>query len=144
MLRRAMETMERRQLHCLTTSIGCTFGRFMDDVLFAASNLCQWVGSWIKPFGTGMFLLFDKAEFDRLGGFHEQALFAEDYLLTQKVSVRRFGILRGKVYTSNRRFRKMGRVHVALMFLRTMANTFNESYYMRDQNYWKEIDQKAS
>jgi glycosyltransferase involved in cell wall biosynthesis len=138
MLRRAMAAMEQHQLHCLTTSIGCTLGRFMDDVLFAGSNLCQRVGSWVRPFGTGMFLLFDKAEFDRLGGFHEQALFAEDYLLTQKIAVRRFGILRGKVYTSNRRFRKMGHAHIARMFLRTMANSFNESYYLQDQDYWKE------
>ena len=143
MLRRAMDAMQRRELHCLTTSIGCIFGRFMDDVLFAASNLCQRVGSWVKPFGTGMFLLFDKAEFDRLGGFHEQALFAEDYLLTQKVAVRRFGILRGKIYTSNRRFHKMGHMRIALMFLRTALNTFNESYYLRDQKYWQEPIQKA-
>lgn len=143
MLRRALAAMQERELHCLTTSIGCTLGRFSDDVLFAASNLCQRVGSWIKPFGTGMFLLFDKAAFDRLGGFHEQALFAEDYLLTQKVRVRRFGILRGKVYTSNRRFRKMGHRKVAMMFLNTMLNTFNESYYLRDQNYWKEPVQKV-
>ena len=144
MLRRALAEVQKRELHCLTTNIGCIFGRFSDDLLFAASNLCQRAGSWIRPFGTGMFLLFDKAEFDRLGGFHEQALFAEDYLLTQKVAVRRFGILRGKVYTSNRRFRKMGRLHVALMFLRTALNSFNESYYLRDQKYWHETSQKAS
>jgi len=56
----------------------------------------------------------------------------------------RFGILRGKVYTSNRRFQKMGRGRIAFMFLRTLFNTFNESYYMRDQDYWKEPAQKAS
>jgi len=137
MLRRALAEMQKRELHCLTTNIGCNYGRFSDDALFAASNLCQRVGSWIRPFGTGMFLLFSKAEFDRLGGFHEQALFAEDYLLTQKVAVRRFGILSGKIYTSNRRFRKMGRMHVAMMFLRTAMNSFNESYYLRDQKYWE-------
>ncbi len=148
MLRRAMDTMEKRDLHCLTTSIACTYGSFMDDVLFAASNLSQRVGTWLKPFGTGMFLLFERSEFNRLGGFNEQALFAEDYLLTQKVAVLKFGILRGKIYTSNRRFRKMGHAQVAFMFLRTMFNTYNEDYYLRDQNYWKagykEADQKAS
>jgi len=143
MLRRALAEMQKRELHCLTTNIGCNYGRFSDDALFAASNLCQRVGSWIRPFGTGMFLLFSKGEFDRLGGFHEQALFAEDYLLTQKVAVRRFGILSGKVYTSNRRFRKMGHMRIALMFLRTALNTFNESYYLRDQKYWQEPIQKA-
>ena len=138
MLRRAMEVMQCRQLHCLTTSIGCTFGRFFDDVLFAASNLTQRLSTWIKPFGTGMFLLFEKSEFDRLGGFHERALYAEDYLLTQKVAVRRFGILSGKIYTSNRRFQKMGHGRIVWMFLRTALNSWNENYFLRDQGYWKE------
>lgn len=138
MLRRAVEVMQCRQLHCLTTSIGCTFGLFRDDLLFAANNVAQRIASVFAPFGTGMFLLFDKAEFDRLGGFHEQALYAEDYLLTKKVAVRRFGILPGKVYTSNRRFQKMGHGRIALMFLRTALNTWNPSYFMRDQGYWRE------
>ncbi len=138
MLRRAVEAMQVRELHCLTTSIGCTFGLFRDDLLFAANNLAQRIGSWVKPFGTGMFLMFEKAEFDRLGGFNEQALYAEDYLLTKQVSVRRFGILPGKIYTTNRRFQKMGHGRIAFMFLRTALNTWNPGYFLRDQGYWKE------
>ena len=103
-----------------------------------ASNLTQRLSTWIKPFGTGMFLLFEKSEFDRLGGFHERALYAEDYLLTQKVAVRRFGILSGKIYTSNRRFQKMGHGRIVWMFLRTALNSWNENYFLRDQGYWKE------
>jgi glycosyltransferase involved in cell wall biosynthesis len=144
MLRRALDMMESRNLHCLTTSIGCNLGGLDDDVLFAASNLSQHIARWFKPFGTGMFLMFDKTEYDRLGGFNEQALYAEDYLLTQKVAPRRFGILPGKVYTSNRRFQKMGRRRIVMMFLRTALNTWNPSYYLRDQNYWQEPETKAS
>ena len=138
MLRRAMQSMEVRHLHCLTTSIGCMYGRFVDDLLYAGNNLIQRMCSWFMPFGTGMFLMFERTVFDRLGGFNEQALYAEDYLLTQKVSMPRFGILRGKVHTTNRRFRKMGRRRIVWMFFRTALNSFNRSYYMKDQDYWTE------
>ena len=145
MLRRALAEMQKRELHCMTTSIGCTFGLFRDDLLFAANNVAQRIASVFTPFGTGMFLLFDKAEFDRLGGFHEQALYAEDYLLTKQVTVRRFGILPGKIYTSNRRFQKMGHARIAFMFLRTALNTWNPNYFLRDQGYWKEpVQQKPA
>ena len=54
-----------------------------------------------------MFMLFDRKKFWELGGFHEQILFAEDYRLSQKVERRRFAIVRGGVYTTNRRFKRM-------------------------------------
>ena len=38
---------------------------------------------------------------------NEGALYAEDYLLSKKVARHRFGIARGCIHTTNRRFRKM-------------------------------------
>ena len=75
----------------------------------------------VKPFSTGMFMLFEKATFDRLGGFNESALYAEDYLLSKKVRNRKFGIVRGSIQTTNRRFRSMGHLKIVGMFLKTMA-----------------------
>ena len=45
--------------------------------------------SFLKPFATGMFMLFDREVFWELGGFNEKALFAEDYLLSKGVSTSR-------------------------------------------------------
>ena len=140
LLRRAMDAMKRRNLHCLTTNIRCTDGAVPDHLLFAGSNLAQRLASWAKPFATGMFMLFDRARFNQLGGFDERALYAEDYLLSKQVSPRRFGILRGHVLTSNRRFQKMGRLKIARMFLNTALHTFDRTYFLRDQNYWTEVD----
>jgi glycosyltransferase involved in cell wall biosynthesis len=136
LLRRALEVMERRRLDCLTTNIACPDGSWIDQMLYVASNFVQRVASWIKPFGTGMFLLFRASEFDRLGGFHEGALFAEDYLLTRQVSPLRFGIVRGHVRTSNRRFNKLGHVSMALLFLRAMRHTGKDDFFLKDQHYW--------
>jgi glycosyltransferase involved in cell wall biosynthesis len=140
LLRRSIDAMKRRNLHCLTTNIRCNGGAVPDRLLFAGSNLAQRLASWAKPFATGMFMLFDRARFLELGGFDERALYAEDYLLSKQVSPRRFGILKGHVLTSNRRFRKMGRLKIARMFLNTALHTFDRTYFLRDQNYWTEVD----
>jgi len=138
LLRRAIDAMQRRHLHCLTTNIACPGGSAADRLLFALNNLVQYASRWISPFATGMFMLFDKQEFDRQGGFNEHALYAEDYLLSKQVARRRFAVLPGHITTSNRRFRKMGHAHIARMFLRTALNTRNPDYFLRDQGYWDE------
>ena len=83
-------------------------------------------------------MLFKKEAFERLGGFHEGALYAEDYLLSKKVSNLRFGIVRGRIHTTNRRFRSMGYSRIIGMFVKTMFNTWNEDYFLRDQGYWRQ------
>jgi len=50
--------------------------------------------------------------FPRAWRFPRQAQFAEDYLLSQKVARRKFTIVRGGVFTTNRRFQKMGHLRV--------------------------------
>src|SRR5437660_1527904 len=82
-------------------------------------SIAQQLSRLLKPFSTGMFMLFDRKRFQELGGFHEQALYAEDYLLSKKVARRRFGIVRGKALTTNRRFRKMGHIKIMGMFFKT-------------------------
>lgn len=138
LLRRAMHKMKERKLHCLTTNIRCSNGRVIDNALYAGNNIVQRVSAWTKPFSTGMFMLFEKAKFDELGGFDERALYAEDYLLSKQVSPRRFGLVKGCVLTTNRRFRKMGHWRIARMFLKTALNTWNYEYFLRDQGYWNE------
>lgn len=136
LVRRAMGLIERRKLHCVTTNIWCSDGSVRDHVLYVLNDIAQYGSFIVKPFSTGMFMLFKKEEFDRLGGFHEGALYAEDYLLTKKVSNRRFGIVTGRIHTTNRRFQNMGYLKIVSMFIKTMFNTFNDNYFLRDHGYW--------
>lgn len=136
LLRRAMGTMRRRSLHLATVSIGCRQGGFFDDLLYAGNNVMQYIGARWKPFATGMFMLFEREAFWRLGGFNEQALFAEDYLLSKGVARNKFRIVRGRVLTTNRRFRKLGHGRMIWMFFKTMLHTWDEEYFLEDQGYW--------
>jgi glycosyltransferase involved in cell wall biosynthesis len=143
MLRRAVERMHSQQLHCLTVDIACAGGTWMDRMLYRANSLMQRLSTWGMPFGTGMFLLFDRARFADLGGFSEEALFAEDFLLTKQVSPLRFAVLDGTVHTSNRRFRRTGHARMVFLFFWTMMNSGNRRHFERDHGYWKDAQVSA-
>ena len=136
LIRRTMELAKRRNLHCVTTNIVCPRGSGWDRMLYQGNNFMQHLSRLYKPFSTGMFMLFDRAQFDALGRFHEQALYAEDYLLSQKVKRGKFGIVSGSVQTTNRRFKKMGHFKLIRLFLNTALHTHRESFFLRDHKYW--------
>ncbi len=137
LVRRAVEAAQRKQLHCVTTNILCRDGNWIDKLVYAGNDLFQYLSCLHYPFATGMFMLFDVRKFRELGGFHEQVLFGEDYLLTQRVERKRFAIVRGGVYTTNRRLQKMGHLRVGWLFLKTAMNFWNEDYFLRDHKYWQ-------
>ena len=136
LLRRSIALAQRRKLHCLTTNIWCGNGRLRDQMLYIGNNIAQYGSMLVRPFSTGMFMLFDRQKFEELGGFHEGALYAEDYLLSKKVANWRFRVVRGCIQTTNRRFRSMGCLKIIGMFLKTMFNTWNEDYFLQDHGYW--------
>ena len=137
LVRRALELAQRKSLHCVTTNILCRDGSFTDQLFYASNNVFQYLSRVHHPFSTGMFMLFQKQRFDELGGFSEQVHFAEDYHLSQQVARSKFGIVRGGVYTTNRRFQKMGHLRIARLFLATAFNYWNESFFLRDHKYWQ-------
>jgi len=138
LLRRCLERAQRHHLHCVTTNISCRDGNWLDRVFYAGCDFSQYLSYLHRPFATGMFMLFERKKFWELGGFHEQILFAEDYRLSQQVERKRFAIVRGGVYTTNRRFQKMGHLRVGWLFLKTAMNYWNEKYFLRDHKYWAE------
>ena len=135
LIRHCMEKAQAKQLHCVTTNILCKGGSWVDQVFYAVIDVFQYLSYLHLPFATGMFMLFDRKKFWQLGGFHEQILFAEDYRLSQKVERKRFAIVRGGVYTTNRRFKRMGHLKVGWLFLWTAMNYWNEKYFLRDHKY---------
>jgi glycosyltransferase involved in cell wall biosynthesis len=137
LIRRAVETMKSRQLHCVTTSIICRGGGFADKLLYAGNNMFQYLSRLHQPFSTGMFMLFERQRFNELGGFHEKVHFAEDYLLSKQVARSKFAIVPGGVYTTNRRFQRMGHLKVTKLFLKTALNFWNKQHFLRDHKYWE-------
>ena len=139
LVRRAVDLMIREKLHCVTTDILCKEGRFMDRLLFGMNNAAQRLSRFHKPFATGMFMMVDKERFDQIGGFDEQALYAEDYQFTQQITRERFRIIRGGVYSTNRRFVKMGRGKIIRSFLSTAMNHRHLEYFRNKAHlqYWE-------
>jgi len=139
LIRRSLELMKQQGLHCLTTDIYCREGTLGDRLLYGCNNLVQRCSRFHKPFATGMFMLVDKERFDELGGFDEQALYAEDYQLTRRIEGRRFRAIRGGIYSTNRRFRKMGRTTIVRKFLNTALHCRNENYFRQENHrvYWE-------
>jgi glycosyltransferase involved in cell wall biosynthesis len=138
LVRRCVEKAQRRELHCVTTNVVCKDCTWVDQLFYGILDGFQYLSYLHRPFATGMFMLFDRTRFWELGGFHEQILFAEDYRLSQQVERRRFAVVRGGVYTTNRRFKRMGYLPVGWLFLRTAMNYWNEKYFLRDHKYWTE------
>ena len=143
LIRRCMELAKTKQLHCVTTNIICRGGSWVDTLFYTVNDCFQYASYLHRPFATGMFMLWDREKFWELGGFHEQILFAEDYRLSQQVDRKRFGIVRGGVYTTNRRFQRMGHLRVGWLFLKTAMNYWNEKYFLRDHKYWAEPEPHA-
>jgi len=140
LIRRCVELAKRKGLHCVTTNIVCNDGSWIDKMFYVASDCFQYLSYLHRPYATGMFMFFDRKKFWELGGFNEQILFAEDYRLSLQVEQKRFAIVRGGVYTTNRRFKRMGHVRVGLLFLKTGLNYWNEKHFLRDHKYWAEPD----
>jgi hypothetical protein len=138
LLRRAVETIVRRRLHLVTASSACLHGCFLDDVLSMANNLIQHASAFLRPFAacasTGMFLLVDRKEFLRLGGFNEQAAFAEGALLSKAIQRERFHLLPGRIQTTNRRMREIGHGRIARGLLRAMFHTGKQQFVLHNNS----------
>jgi glycosyltransferase involved in cell wall biosynthesis len=136
LIRHTMEAAEKKNLECVTTNIICHDCSWLDKAFYIGNNFFQYLSCLHKPFSTGMFMVFEKSRFDALGGFNPQILFAEDYYLSKQVKRNKFAIVRGGVYTTNRRFQKMGHARVVRLFFWTAFNFWNQKYFLRDHKYW--------
>jgi glycosyltransferase involved in cell wall biosynthesis len=139
LLGRAVNLMKRKSLHCITTDIRCRDGAWIDRMLYGCNNIVQRLSRFHKPFATGMFMLLDKEQFDEIGGFDELALYAEDYQLTRQIRRDRFRVIRGGIYSTNRRFRKMGHWTIVRYFLATALHSRKPNYYRNRyyEAYWQ-------
>jgi len=130
-----------QQRHCVTVSIQCRDASPLDRIYYSFSNLAQRLSRFSKPYSTGMFMLVERNEFERLGGFDKDVTYAEDYHFTMKISRNRFAVAGGSALTSNRRMRKMGYARIGRMFFMTMLNSHRREYFYKDHGYWVEPPQ---
>lgn len=139
-IRKTVETMRNKGLHCATTNIRCKNGGFWDKFFYELNNLFQRYSRFIgTPYATGMYMAFNREVFNKLGGFNEKVEYAEDYYLSKNIKWNRFGIIPGYALTPNRRFVKMGHWKMIKLFLKSLLRSRDDSYFL-DHNagdYWK-------
>jgi glycosyltransferase involved in cell wall biosynthesis len=140
LVRRAVELMRRRQLHCATTFILSEGGNLFDNLMYLGNCIIQIGSKYSRPFSPGAFMLFDRQRFNELGGFDERVLYAEDFFLTKNIQTKRFGIVPGFILTTNRRFKQMGHLKFVGLFIKAVANSGNDAFFLEDHHYWAEKD----
>ena len=136
LIRRAVERMKRRQLHCATTFILSEGRNIFDNLMYFGNGIIQIGSKYSRPFSPGAFMLFDRQRFNELGGFNERVLYAEDFFLTKNIHSKRFGIVPGFIFTTNRRFKQMGHLKFIGLFIKAMANSGNDAFFFEDHQYW--------
>jgi hypothetical protein len=82
-------------------------------------------------------MMMKKSKFDELGGFPEDVMHCEDYLLSKRVSTNKFDIIGCDVYSDNRRFKKIGYWGMVKYICKNIVNRNNYDYFKKDINYWK-------
>jgi len=122
--------------HLLSTC-SLTVKNIFYKIPYLIFDLVQRVISYKTPFAVGGFMLFDRNEFIKLGGFNEQDKFAEDYHLSMKVDPKKFKIFSYVAITSDRRFRNKSVWYMVKLMTRCWFNRNNDEFYKKDYNYWK-------
>lgn len=136
-IRRTIEKMEKKKLHCVGAYVKCSNGNILDHFIYFLNNLVQFFSQFSSPFATGMYFCIRKDIFLKLGKFNPHVHFAEDYFLSKDISPRKFLII-GSIFTTNRRFQKIGHWNMIKEFVRVALNAKNQSFFYKHkiEDYW--------
>ena len=134
---RTLERMKKRNFECIGAYAKCYDGKFLDKLIYFLCNIVQFFSQFSSPFATGMYFCIKKDVFIKLGKFNPSVYFAEDYFLSKNIRPSRFAII-GSVFTTNRRFKKIGHWNMIKEFVMTALHTHNQSYFFKHkiENYW--------
>lgn len=117
--------------------IKCYRGSFMAHLAFKIFNWVQ--RNYIKweTFCVGQFCMASAEKVKELGGFDETVDNSEDYLLSRKIPVGKFKLLKDHVGQDDRRFRKMGYFGFVYLLIRNFIFRNNIKNFRRKTNYWQ-------
>ena len=87
-------------------------------------------------FVLGGFMIFYRETFNEVGQFDEEVKFAEDFLISQKISKTCTFVSDRIAYTTDRRFRKKGIWYMTKMAILSLINRNNREFFKNDHKYW--------
>jgi len=112
-----LEEIKKSKAGVASTYVKPLSRKAIDKILYGIYNL--WVKGIkkISPHGTGACILIKKSVFEKVNGFDEKVVFAEDHELLKRAKKHKFIILPVEIHTSTRRLEKEGRPKIILKFL---------------------------
>lgn len=99
---------------------------------FVQKNYVKW-----ETFCVGSFCMASAEKVRELGGFDETVDNSEDYLLSRKIPVKRFKVLKSYVGQDDRRFKKMGYFSFSLLLLRNFLFRNDIRIFRKKTKYWE-------
>ncbi len=135
MILKSVEIMEYKDLDLLAAKLNSD--HFAVKILYKVNNLLMTLSKFDKPFAVGMYMMMRSDKFNELGGFPEDVMHCEDYLLSKRVDKDKFDIIKKDVFSDNRRFKKMGYWGMVKYIFKNTINRNNYDYFKKDVNYWK-------
>ncbi len=112
---------KKRKLDIATCDIWPSDGTAVNTMMFQTYNLYARLLEKIKPHAAGMCIFITKKIHDRISGFDEKVMIAEDMDYVQRAAqFGKFGILRSwPIITTTRRFMKDGNLKTIIKYLLT-------------------------
>lgn len=134
LLTNAIKIIREKRIDLLTTKFRTTNGEY--NYMFKIFDIIQKIIKPITPFCLGGFMMIKRDVFNYYGGFDEQVVVAEDYLLSKKIKPKRFHINKSIVYTPARRFQNKGSLYMAKLMILSFLNRNNKKFFQEDKKYW--------
>jgi len=106
------------------------------SIMFGINKYVTWFLSKTEPFAIGGFTMVNKQTFNSLGGYDEKAKQSEDWLLSKKVSPKKFKLIPELITQDNRRFKRYGYFSMVKLLYNNWKNRNNTQYFYEDQGYW--------
>jgi glycosyltransferase involved in cell wall biosynthesis len=138
-LEKAVNAAEKNDYELVSSLILCE-DNIRAKILYHICNILIGLSKYESPFCPGMFFLVNREKFNSLGGFNKDVKHCEDYLLSKKISGKKFKQIFKFAYTGSRRIEKIGYVNFILMIINNIKNRNNLDYYKKDINYWTEYE----
>jgi len=106
------------------------------SIMFGLNKYVTWFLSKTEPFAIGGFTMVNRQVFNSLGGYDEKAKQSEDWLLSKKISPKKFKLIPELITQDNRRFKRYGYFSMIKLLYNNWKNRNNTQYFYEDQGYW--------
>ena len=106
------------------------------SIMFGLNKYVTWFLSKTEPFAIGGFTMVNRQVFNSLGGYDEKAKQSEDWLLSKKISPKKFKLIPELITQDNRRFKRYGYFSMVKLLYNNWRNRNNTKYFYEDQGYW--------